>query len=51
MTANKILVTGASGLLGRAVMRKLSGVPEIELIGTAYSRTVAPLVKVNIGYY
>ena len=39
-----IVVTGASGLLGRALMREFSE----DAIGWAFSRANAPLIKVGV---
>ena len=46
----KILVTGASGLLGRSLMTRLAPLAGSadELIGTAYSRIVPPLQKLDL---
>jgi dTDP-4-dehydrorhamnose reductase len=42
----KIMLTGASGLLGRAFVRRLEG--ECELYATAFSRTLPPLQKLDL---
>ncbi len=34
----KVIVTGGSGLLGRALLRLLSTVPSVQVLGTAFSR-------------
>ena len=44
----KILVTGASGLLGRAVCAELGACDGFEVVGTAYSRAQKNLLKMNI---
>ena len=46
----KILVTGASGLLGRSLMAYLAPLVDSpgELIGTAYSRITPPLQKLDL---
>jgi dTDP-4-dehydrorhamnose reductase len=44
----KILVTGASGLLGRAVCKELAECGGFEVVGTAYSRAAKNLLKMNI---
>lgn len=46
----KILVTGASGLLGRSLMVRLAALADTPdgLIGTAYSRSAAPLQKLDL---
>lgn len=45
----KVLVTGASGLLGRSLLRVLAAsAPEDEVLGLAYSRAVAPLRKLDL---
>ena len=44
----KILVTGASGLLGRAVCSQLHKFSCFETVGTAYSRTTEDLVRMNV---
>lgn len=45
----RLLVTGASGLLGRALMRLLADRPDIDTLGLAHSRAKAPLVRADIG--
>jgi len=44
----KILVTGASGLLGRSVMRLLAERPDLEVKGVAFSRARPPLEKLDL---
>ncbi|MCD6393191.1 MAG: SDR family oxidoreductase [Planctomycetes bacterium] len=44
----KILVTGASGLLGRAICRELHEYSCFKTVGTAYSRTTEDLVMMNV---
>ena len=44
----KILVTGASGLLGRAVCTELRAQQDFQVVGTAYSRASSDLIKVNL---
>ncbi|MCX5638797.1 MAG: sugar nucleotide-binding protein, partial [Planctomycetota bacterium] len=44
----KILVTGASGLLGRAICREFHKYNCFETIGIAYSRIKKNLIKVNL---
>lgn len=46
----RILVTGASGLLGRSLMRSLAALADTpgELIGTAYSRVAPPLQRLDL---
>ncbi|MCX8014082.1 MAG: SDR family oxidoreductase [Rectinema sp.] len=48
MTAMNILVTGASGLLGRAVMKKLGSHDGWEVRGTAFSRVRPPLEMLDL---
>lgn len=50
MEGTTILVTGASGLLGRAVMEELSGQTAATVVGLAYSRAGGPhgLLKVDL---
>ncbi|XP_075249592.1 methionine adenosyltransferase 2 subunit beta-like [Convolutriloba macropyga] len=43
----RVLLTGASGLLGRAVLSKFSS-SSFEIIGTGFSRAAPPVVKLNI---
>jgi S-adenosylmethionine synthetase len=48
MTTAKVLVTGASGLLGRAILRAFEAQPDkFETYGTAFSRASGKLLKVN----
>ncbi|HWR12135.1 MAG TPA: SDR family oxidoreductase [Rectinemataceae bacterium] len=44
----RVLLTGASGLLGRAISARLRGRRDIELSGTAFSRARAPLIKADL---
>lgn len=44
----KILVTGATGMLGRAVMGRLAAEEDFELIGLCHSRTGEGLVSVDL---
>lgn len=44
----KVLVTGASGLLGRSVMQKARAHEDWDVIGTAFSRARAPLEKLDL---
>ncbi len=44
----KLLVTGASGLLGRSLMKLLASYPDIETKGVAFSRAKAPLEKLDL---
>lgn len=44
----KILLTGATGLLGRALRKQLLLIPNFELTAAAYSRAVPPLVKADL---
>ena len=44
----KILVTGASGLLGRALMRILAARPDLDVKGVAFSRAKPPLEKLDL---
>ena len=44
----RVLLTGASGLLGRAISAKLRGRRDIELTGTAFSRARAPVIKADL---
>ena len=46
MKTTKILLTGASGLLGRSLMASLA--PLGELTGTAHSRLTPPLVRLDL---
>ncbi|MDA3926669.1 MAG: SDR family oxidoreductase [Kiritimatiellae bacterium] len=48
MTAKNILVTGASGLLGRPILKSLKEIPEWNVTGTAYSRATENLTKVDL---
>jgi len=44
----KILVTGASGLLGRSLMKFLAERSDLEVKGVAFSRAVPPLEKLDL---
>ena len=45
----RVLITGASGMLGRALFRLLQQFPEeYTVLGTAYGRAKDPLVKLNL---
>ncbi len=44
----KILVTGASGLLGRSLMKLLAERSGLEVKGVAFSRAVPPLEKLDL---
>jgi dTDP-4-dehydrorhamnose reductase len=44
----KLLLTGASGLLGRALFPKLSRRDDLAITAVAYSRAAPPLVKADI---
>lgn len=44
----KILVTGASGLLGRSLMRLLEGRSDLEAKGVAFSRAKPPLERLDL---
>jgi dTDP-4-dehydrorhamnose reductase len=44
----KLLVTGASGLLGRSLMKLLASYPDMETKGVAFSRAKAPLEKLDL---
>jgi len=44
----KILITGATGLLGRAVYNQLNSNKEIEATGIGFSRAELPLIKLNL---
>lgn len=43
-----ILITGASGLLGRAVFRRLSAEPGLQVSGTAFSRSDQSLLQLDL---
>ena len=47
----KLLVTGASGLLGRAVMKRLKETSGFSVIGTAFSRAKQPLLRLDLTDY
>ncbi len=44
----KIIITGASGLLGREVMREFTKNTRFDVIGTAFSRSGGSLIKLNL---
>lgn len=44
----RVLVTGASGLLGRAIMNAFSDAPNWEVLGLAHSRVSGNLKKVDL---
>jgi len=44
----KILITGASGLLGRAVFKQLNKNNNVEVTGIGFSRAETPLIKLNL---
>lgn len=44
----RVLLTGASGLLGRAVVGRLASRPDIEFTAAAFSRAKAPIIKCDI---
>jgi dTDP-4-dehydrorhamnose reductase len=44
----KILITGATGMLGRSVLRHLNEIGEYECVGTGFSRSQPPLRKVDL---
>ncbi len=44
----RVLVTGGSGLLGRAIMKELAADPNCSVLGLAYSRAKDNLRKVDI---
>ena len=44
----KIMVTGATGLLGRAVYKQLEGNENFNVIGTGFSRAQPPVEKLNL---
>ncbi len=44
----KILVTGATGMLGRAVMGRFAAEQDFELLGLCHSRTGAGLMRVDL---
>ena len=43
-----ILITGASGLLGRAIYKTFKNIPEFDLFGTAFSRPSNDLIKIDL---
>ncbi len=44
----RVLLTGASGLLGRAILARLRGRRDMELTGTAFSRARTPVIKADL---
>ncbi|MCX7027428.1 MAG: SDR family oxidoreductase [Spirochaetes bacterium] len=44
----RLLLTGASGLLGRSLRIRLSAVPEFQLTAAAYSRAEPPLIRADL---
>lgn len=44
----KIILTGASGLLGRALMHALSNFNGFQVLGLAYSRALSGLYRLNL---
>ena len=48
MATQKVLVTGASGLLGRAIYKEFKGHAGWETMGLAFTRAKGDLVKVDI---
>ncbi|WP_444898926.1 dTDP-4-dehydrorhamnose reductase family protein [Microbulbifer sp. VAAC004] len=44
----KILITGASGLLGRSVFKQLSNKPTFSVIGTAFCRAGENLIRLDL---
>jgi len=44
----RVLLTGASGLLGRAILAGLRNRRDIELTGTAFSRARTPVIKADL---
>jgi len=48
MKSKKILVTGASGLLGRPILKSLQEVSSWKVTGTAFTRAGEDLVKVDL---
>ncbi|KAI8923583.1 dTDP-4-dehydrorhamnose reductase [Entophlyctis helioformis] len=47
-STTKVVVTGASGLLGRAVLAAFASNPAYQVVGTAFSRAEPPLVKLDL---
>ena len=45
---NRVLITGASGLLGRAIYKEFKASSNWEVLGLAFSRTDGGLTKVDI---
>ncbi|XP_071087248.1 methionine adenosyltransferase 2 subunit beta-like [Haliotis cracherodii] len=48
MALKRVLITGASGLLGRAVFQEFSAAPSWEVLGLAFSRSGDKLRKVDL---
>lgn len=45
----KVLITGASGLLGRRVFKRLKGLPNFDAVGSCFSRIEdKDLIKLDI---
>ena len=44
----KVLVTGATGLLGRAIMREFHSVKDWEVLGTCWTRSAPNCEKVDL---
>ena len=47
-TKHRVLITGASGLLGRAILKQFSNSDSWEVLGLAHSRATGALKKVNL---
>lgn len=48
MRRDRVLVTGASGLLGRAIVRIFSSDSDLEVLGAGFSRALPPLVRLDV---
>lgn len=48
MSSNRVLITGASGLLGRAILKEFEQSDRWDALGLAYSRAKGSLKKVDI---
>ena len=44
----KVFITGASGLLGRALVREFQAKSGIEVLATAFNRVGAGLIKIDL---
>lgn len=44
----KVIITGASGVLGSAVYATFKHSPNTEILGLAHSRATGPLVKLDL---